>query len=53
MTFLSPTGSMTAMSSAAGEPVRDPHLEPVFASRDAAAGVAAFRDRRDPVWRDQ
>ena len=29
------------------------YLEPVFASRDAAEGVAAFRERRDPVWRDQ
>ena len=29
------------------------HLEPVFASQDAAEGVAAFRERRDPVWRDQ
>ena len=25
------------------------YLEPVFASRDAAEGVAAFRERRDPV----
>jgi enoyl-CoA hydratase len=29
------------------------YLEPVFASQDAAEGVAAFRERRDPVWRDQ
>ncbi|HEX3924765.1 MAG TPA: crotonase/enoyl-CoA hydratase family protein [Streptosporangiaceae bacterium] len=29
------------------------YLEPVFASRDAAEGVAAFRERRDPVWRDK
>ena len=29
------------------------YLEPVFASRDAAEGVAAFRERRDPVWQDR
>lgn len=29
------------------------HLEPVFTSEDAAEGVAAFRERRDPVWRDR
>jgi enoyl-CoA hydratase len=29
------------------------YLERVFASQDAAEGVAAFRERRDPVWRDQ
>jgi enoyl-CoA hydratase len=29
------------------------YLEPVFASKDAAEGVAAFRDRRDPVWQDR
>ena len=29
------------------------HLEPVFASQDAAEGVAAFRERRDPAWQDQ
>jgi enoyl-CoA hydratase len=29
------------------------YLEPVFASQDAAEGVAAFRERRDPVWQDQ
>jgi enoyl-CoA hydratase len=29
------------------------YLEPVFASRDAAEGVAAFRERRDPKWQDQ
>ena len=29
------------------------YLEPVFASQDAAEGVTAFRERRDPVWRDQ
>src|SRR5215469_10006058 len=29
------------------------YLEPVFASQDAAEGVAAFRDRRDPVWQDR
>ena len=29
------------------------HLEPVFASLDAAEGVAAFRERRDPVWQDR
>jgi enoyl-CoA hydratase len=28
-------------------------LEPVFASQDAAEGVAAFRERRDPVWQDR
>jgi enoyl-CoA hydratase/carnithine racemase len=25
----------------------------VFASQDAAEGVAAFRERRDPVWQDR
>jgi len=29
------------------------YLEPVFASQDAAEGVAAFRARRDPVWQDR
>lgn len=29
------------------------YLEPVFASRDAVEGVAAFRERRDPDWLDQ
>jgi enoyl-CoA hydratase len=29
------------------------YLEPVFASMDAAEGVAAFRERRDPVWEDR
>lgn len=29
------------------------HLEPVFASADAAEGVAAFKERRDPVWQDR
>jgi enoyl-CoA hydratase len=29
------------------------HLEPVFASQDAAECVAAFRERRDPVWQDR
>ena len=29
------------------------YLEPVFASQDAAEGVAAFRQRRDPVWQDR
>ena len=29
------------------------YLEPVFASVDATEGVAAFRERRDPVWQDQ
>jgi len=29
------------------------YLEPVFGSRDAAEGVAAFRERRDPVWEDK
>jgi enoyl-CoA hydratase len=29
------------------------YLEPVFASQDAAEGVAAFRDRRDPKWQDR
>ena len=29
------------------------YLEPVFASQDAAEGVAAFRERRDPVWEDR
>jgi enoyl-CoA hydratase len=29
------------------------YLEPVFSSRDAAEGVAAFRERRDPMWRDK
>jgi len=29
------------------------YLEPVFASQDAAEGVAAFRERRDPVWQDR
>ncbi len=29
------------------------YLEPVFASQDAAEGVAAFRERRDPVWQDK
>jgi enoyl-CoA hydratase len=29
------------------------YLEPVFASQDAAEGVAAFRERRDAVWQDQ
>lgn len=29
------------------------YLEPVFASKDAAEGVTAFRERRDPVWQDQ
>jgi enoyl-CoA hydratase/carnithine racemase len=29
------------------------YLEPVFASEDATEGVAAFRERRDPVWRDK
>ena len=27
-------------------------LDPVFASKDAAEGVAAFRERRAPVWQD-
>jgi enoyl-CoA hydratase/carnithine racemase len=29
------------------------YLEPVFASEDAAEGVAAFRERRAPVWQDR
>ena len=29
------------------------YLEPVFASQDAAEGVAAFRERREPVWQDK
>lgn len=29
------------------------YLDPVFASADAAEGVAAFRERRDPVWQDR
>jgi enoyl-CoA hydratase len=29
------------------------YLEPVFASQDAAEGVAAFKERRDPVWQDR
>ncbi|MCD4524288.1 crotonase/enoyl-CoA hydratase family protein [Nocardioides sp. cx-173] len=29
------------------------HLEAVFGSEDAAEGVAAFRERRDPVWQDR
>jgi enoyl-CoA hydratase len=29
------------------------YLEPVFASQDAAEGVAAFKERRDPVWQDK
>jgi enoyl-CoA hydratase len=29
------------------------YLEPVFASEDANEGVTAFRERRDPVWRDK
>ncbi|HEX3963489.1 MAG TPA: crotonase/enoyl-CoA hydratase family protein [Trebonia sp.] len=29
------------------------YLEPVFDSQDAAEGVAAFRERRDPVWQDR
>ena len=29
------------------------YLEPVFASQDAAEGVAAFRERRDPKWQDR
>lgn len=29
------------------------HLEPVFSSEDAAEGVAAFKERRDPEWRDR
>jgi len=30
-----------------------PYLDPVFSSEDAQEGVAAFRERRDPVWRDK
>lgn len=29
------------------------YLEPVFTSQDAAEGVTAFRERRDPVWQDR
>jgi enoyl-CoA hydratase/carnithine racemase len=29
------------------------YLEPVFASEDAAEGIAAFRERRDPKWQDR
>jgi enoyl-CoA hydratase len=29
------------------------YLEPVFASRDAGEGVTAFREKRDPQWRDE
>jgi enoyl-CoA hydratase len=29
------------------------YLEPVFASHDASEGVAAFRERRDPMWQDR
>jgi enoyl-CoA hydratase len=29
------------------------YLEPVFASEDAAEGVAAFRERRDAKWQDR
>jgi enoyl-CoA hydratase len=29
------------------------YLDPVFASEDAAEGVAAFRERRDPKWQDR
>lgn len=28
-------------------------LEPVFTSQDAQEGVAAFKERRDPVWSDR
>jgi enoyl-CoA hydratase len=28
-------------------------LDPVFNSQDAREGIAAFRERRDPVWRNQ
>lgn len=30
-----------------------PYLEPVFSSEDAAEGVAAFRERREPAWADR
>lgn len=29
------------------------YLEPVFTPQDAAEGVTAFRERRDPVWQDR
>jgi enoyl-CoA hydratase len=29
------------------------YFKPVFASKDATEGVAAFRERRDPVWQDR
>lgn len=33
--------------------LQQPYLEPVFSSQDAAEGVAAFRERRDPQWQDR
>lgn len=38
---------------AEGFELQQQYLEPVFASQDAAEGVAAFRERRDPVWQDR
>ena len=29
------------------------YLEPVFSSDDASEGVAAFRERREPMWQDR
>jgi enoyl-CoA hydratase len=40
-------------SDAEGFSRQQEYLDPVFASGDAAEGVAAFREKREPAWQDR